>query len=49
MQDNNEIIDRHKHLNIILFKEIIKTKESNPILNSGLKASKELYLVLNPW
>ena len=44
VQDNTEIIDRHKNWNILLFKEALKIKESNPILNSGLKASKELQL-----
>ena len=44
VQDNTEIIDKHKNWNILLFKEVLKTKELNPILNSGLKASKELQL-----
>ena len=44
VQDNTEIIDRHKNWNILLFKEALKIKELNPILNSGLKASKELEL-----
>ena len=44
VQDNTEIIDRHKNWNILLFKEALKIKELNPILNSGLKASKELQL-----
>ena len=42
VQDNTETIDRHKNWNILLFKEALKHKELNPILNSGLKASKEL-------
>ena len=44
VQDNTEIIDRHKNWNILLFKEALKIKELNPILSSGLKASKELQL-----
>ena len=38
VQDNTEIIDRHKNWNILLFKEALKIKELNPILNSGLKS-----------
>ena len=41
---NIRIIDRHKNKNILLFKEAIKIKEKKLILNSGLKASKELEL-----
>ena len=41
VQDNTEIIDRHKNWNIILLKEALKIKELNPIVNSGLKVSKE--------
>ena len=41
---DTEIIDRHKNWNILLFKEARKIKELNPILNSGLNASKELQL-----
>ena len=44
VQDKTEIINRHRNWNIILFKEALKIKELNPILNSGLKASKELQL-----
>ena len=44
VQDNTEIIGKHKNWNILLFKEVLKIKELNPILNSGLKASKELQL-----
>ena len=44
VQDNTEIIDRHKNWNILLSKEVLKIKEFNPIVNSGLKASKELQL-----
>ena len=42
VQDNTKIIYKHKNWNILLFKEKLKIKELNPILNSGLKASKEL-------
>ena len=35
VRDNTEIIDRHKNWNILLFKEALKIKELNPILNSG--------------
>ena len=41
---NTRIIDRHKNWNILLFKEAIQIKEKKTILNTGLKASKELQL-----
>ena len=41
---NTRIIDRHKNWNILLFKEAIKIKGKKPILNTNLKASKELRL-----
>ena len=44
VQMNTRIIDRHQNWNILLFNEAIKTKEKKPILNTGLKASKELQL-----
>ena len=44
VQDDTEITDRHKNWNILLFKEALKIKELDPILNSGLKAFKELQL-----
>ena len=44
VQNNTEIIDRHKNWNTLLFEEALKIKELNPILNSGSKASKELQL-----
>ena len=44
-QMNPRIIDRHKNWNILLFKEAIKIKVKKPILNTGLKASKELQLL----
>ena len=44
MKINTRIIDRHKNWNILPFKEAIKIKEKKSILNTGLKASKELQL-----
>ena len=44
VQDNTEISDGQENWNILLFKEALKTKKLNPILNSGLKAYKELQL-----
>ena len=44
VQDNTEIIDRHKNWNTVLFKGALKIQELNPILNSVLKVSKELQL-----
>ena len=44
VQGDTEITDRHKNWNILLFKEALKIKELDPILNSGLKAFKELQL-----
>ena len=44
VQQNTRIIDRHPNWNILLFKEAIKIKERKPVLNTGLKASKELKL-----
>ena len=43
VQMSTRIIDHHKNWNILLFKAI-KIKEKKPILNTGLKASKELEL-----
>ena len=42
VQMNTRIIDHHKNWNILLCKEAIKIKDKKPILNTGLKASKEL-------
>ena len=44
VQMNTRIIDCHKTWNIFLLKGAIKIKEKKPILNTGLKASKELQL-----
>ena len=44
VQDNAEIIDKNKNWNLISLKGMLKIKELNPILNPGLKASKELHL-----
>ena len=38
------IIDYHSNWNVLLYKEAIKIKELKPLLNIGLKASKELDL-----
>ena len=45
LQMNRRTIDRYKNWNIFLFKEVIKIKEKKPILNTGLKAFKELQLL----
>ena len=42
--DNTNITDRYKYFNILLFQEALKINERKPILNTGLKASKELQL-----
>lgn len=44
VQNNTHVIDGHKNWNILLLKEAIKIKQNKPILNFGLKASKELQL-----
>ena len=44
VEDNTEIIDRHKNWNILLLKEAQQIKGLNPILSSRLKASKDLQL-----
>ena len=46
VQGNTAIIDRHKNLKTLSFKEALKIKELNPILNFGLKASKKLQLIV---
>ena len=43
--DNTNIIGRYESLNILLLKEALKINETKPILNIGLKASKELELL----
>ena len=40
--DNTKITDRYKNFDILLFKQALKINERKPILNTGLKASKEL-------
>ena len=45
VQMNTQIIDRHRNWNVLLFKEAIKIKKIKPILNTGLKVSKELQLL----
>ena len=42
--DNTKITDHYKNFNILLFKQALKINERKPILNTGLKASKELQL-----
>ena len=44
VKNNVRIIDFHSNWNVLLYKEAIKTKELKPLLNIGLKASKELNL-----
>ena len=44
VKDNVRIIDCYSNFNILLYKEAIKIKELKPLLNIGLKASKELNL-----
>ena len=39
-----DIIDQSRNCNILLFKEAFHIKQHNPILNKGVKASKELQL-----
>ena len=42
--DNTKIIDSSNNWNILLLKEALYIKRKMPVLNNGLKASKELYL-----
>ena len=44
VKNNVRIIDSHRNRNFLLYKEAIKIKELKPLLNNGLKASKELNL-----
>ena len=44
VKDNVRIIDSYSNFNVLLYKEAIKIKELKPLLNIGLKASKELNL-----
>ena len=41
---NTNIIDRDDNWNLLLYKEAYHIKSSAPFLNTGLKASRELYL-----
>ena len=41
VQENTEVIGRHKNWDFVLFKETLKIKYLNSILNPGLKVSKE--------
>ena len=42
--NNIKIIDSSEKWNILLIKEAIYIKKYSPILNNGLKASRDLYL-----
>ena len=44
VKNNVRIIDSHKNWNALLYKEATRIKELKPLLNIGLKASKELGL-----
>ena len=44
VQKNTEIIDSALNWNILLLKEALLTKQRNPELNIGIKASKDLQL-----
>ena len=44
IQENTNIIDSAKNWNTLLMKEALHIKLKKPVLNSGLKASKELQL-----
>ena len=44
VKGNVRIIDSHRNWDVLLYKEAIKIKELKPLLNIGLKASKELDL-----
>ena len=44
VKENTCIIDKARLWDILLFKEVLKIKEKCPVLNSGLKVSKELKL-----
>ena len=44
VQQNLKVIDKSKNWSIILLKEAIYIKDRSPLLNSGLKASRELQL-----
>ena len=40
--NNTRVIDRCDNWSVLLFKEALHIKDKNPILNHGLKASKDL-------
>ena len=44
VRDNTVVIDSHCNWSVFLFKEALKVKELSPVLNNGLKASKDLQL-----
>ena len=49
VKNNVQIIDCHRNWNVLLYKEPPKIEKLKPLLNNGLKASKELdfFLTLN--
>ena len=40
--NNTRVIDRCDNWSVLLFKEALHIKDKNPLLNHGLKASKDL-------
>ena len=44
VNDNTRIIDSSDNWNVLLVKEALHIKRNTPILNNGLKASRDLYL-----
>ena len=44
VEDNTEIIDNANNWSILLIKEALHIKRLKPLHNSGLKASRELFL-----
>ena len=44
VRDHTSIIDQANNWNVLLYKEALHIKQKNPILNNGLKGSRELQL-----
>ena len=44
IRENIKVIDKSNNWNILLFKESIAINNCSPLLNHGLKASKDLQL-----
>ena len=44
VENNIKVIDSASNWNILLLKEALYIKRSSPVLNHGLKASRELFL-----